>query len=106
MVTLDMIPKTAALKIQVSQGDTGARRFIFALRAGNAPYTLTTETVTFVQSNGVEHACTIADGKAVLDCYADMSAAAGIYRCKLRIEDGNGGVLNTAAFRLKVEEQP
>lgn len=101
--TVDLIPAERVTVIRCSQGDTSLRRFAFALKIGASDYALTAETVTFIQSNGAEHACTIMNGLAVLDAYADMTAEPGTFRCKLKIEDNGGGVLYSAAFILEVE---
>ncbi len=103
MIKIEMIPRKRVVKIYASQYDTGARKFEFELIHNGEAYPLTTETVTFVMPTGVEHDCTISNGRAVLDCYADMTAEAGVYRCKLRVTDTNGGVLNTAVVFMKVE---
>lgn len=100
---INMVPQKSVVVVPVSLNDTGARKFTFILSNNGAVYTLTTETVDFLQAGGIEHACTIANGFAELDCFADMTATKGWYRCKLRITDTNGGVLNTAGFFLKVE---
>lgn len=99
---IDMVPTKRVTVIPVSLNDTGARKFTFALVNGGAPYVLTAETVEYLQQGGIVHPCVVSNGVAELDCYADMTATAGAYRCKLRITD-TSGVLNTAAFILKVE---
>lgn len=102
---IDMIPQETATVIPVSQGDTSLRRFEFILTDGGNQIALSgTETAEFTQENGARHNCTIQNGKAILDAYADMTANAGQYRCKLKITESGGGVINSAAFVLKVEE--
>ena len=100
---INLIPQQRVTVIRCSEDDTSMRRFVFQLMVGSSEYALTDETVTYIQSNGAEHECTIEDGMAVLDAYADMTADPGAYRAKIKIEDSGGGILYSAAFVLEVE---
>lgn len=100
---VNLIPQQRVTVIRCSEDDTALRRFVFQLMVGSSEYALTDETVTYIQSNGSEHECTIEDGLAVLDAYADMTADPGAYRAKIKIEDSGGGILYSAAFILEVE---
>lgn len=104
---IDMIPQEIATVVPVSQGDTSLRRFEFVITSAGEQIALSaTETAEFTQENGARHNCTIQDGKAILDAYADMTANAGQYRCKIKITETGGGVISSAAFILRVEEAP
>ena len=100
---INLIPQQRVTVIRCSEDDTTLRRFVFQLMVGSSEYALTDETVTYIQSNGAEHECTIENGMAVLDAYADMTADPGAYRAKIKIEDSGGGILYSAAFVLEVE---
>lgn len=100
---VNLIPQERITVIRCSQGDTSLRRFTFQLLVGSSEYALTDEDITYIQSNGAEHSCTISDGLAVLDAYADMTTDPGAYRAKLKIEDSGGGILYSAAFIMEVE---
>lgn len=100
---INLIPQQRVTVIRCSEDDTSLRRFVFQLMVGSSEYALTDETVTYIQSNGAEHECTIENGMAVLDACADMTADPGAYRAKIKIEDSGGGILYSAAFVLEVE---
>ena len=100
---VNLIPQERITVIRCSAGDTSLRRFEFRLMVSASEYALTDETVTYIQSNGAEHQCTVTNGLAVLDAYADMTTDPGAYRAKLKIEDSGGGILYSAAFIMEVE---
>lgn len=104
MYTINLIPRMTVTVIPVSQEDTSLRRFQFRLQYDGADYVLTDETVELIMSNGATHPCTIEDGMAVLDAYADMTAEPGRFRSKLKIVDAGGGILFSAAFIIQIEE--
>ena len=100
-----MIPQKESLELFCSQCDTSLRRFTFALYNGNTQVLIpSSATVLFQQSNGATHACSIENGLAVLNAYADMTAIPGRYRCNLKITEQDGGVIHSAVFTLNVEE--
>lgn len=99
---INMVPGRAIQTVRVSQGDTSLRRFIFRLKYLTSDYALTDERVEFIQSNGAIHQCSIVNGLAVLDAFADMTAKAGHYIAKLRITN-SGEVTYSAMFDFIVE---
>lgn len=101
---ISLIPNDENRTIHCSLGDTTLRKWSFTLYANDVlvePF----GTPSLICSNGAEVPLTIENDLLLCDCTSELSSKAGVFDCKIKIEDNNQ-LLYSANFKLYCEVNP
>lgn len=101
---ISLIPNDENRTIHCSLNDTTLRKWSFTLYANDVliePF----GTPSLICSNGAEVPLTIDNNSLLCDCTSELSSQAGIFDCKIKIENNNQ-LLYSALFKLHCEVKP
>lgn len=101
---LSLIPNDRLTILHCSQNDTTLRKWQIELYANDVLITPIGE-VNMICENGAEISGVIENNSIVFDCTNELSKKAGIYKCKVKMVNGDE-VIYSSLFNLYCEVKP